>query len=130
MNSLIEEIYNGNESEQAVRSIKLGLCRAISEHGLTPKQAEEILSQKLAFDFGKLVVEGGKGVGVLSALLGALVGVGTAAARNKFEQTVDNNEDPEMRQTKSKIDAYTRMVKDLKSNQQLRETDTSQVGTV
>lgn len=128
MSKLIEEINKEDSSEQVARSIKFGLCRAMSEHGLTPKQAEDILSKNAG------VLDAVKDVGVAipltTAAIGGLLGVGTAEARHRFEQTLDNNDDPKMRQTKAKLEAYKRMIKDLKNNQVAQIEETSDIGSV
>jgi hypothetical protein len=129
MSTLIEEINKESESEQMARSIKLGLCRAMSEHGLKPKQAEEAL-KKLANPFLGALKNVGMAVPITTAALGAILGVGSAEARHQVEQTLENNDDPKMRQTKSKLEAYKRMIKDLKNNQAARLDDVSEIGSV
>jgi hypothetical protein len=129
MSNLIEEINKENESEQMARSIKLGLCRAMSEHGLKPKQAEEALN-KLANPFLGVLKNVGMAVPITTAALGAILGVGSAEARHQVEQTLENNDDSKMRQTKSKLEAYKRMIKDLKNNQAARLDDVSEIGSV
>jgi hypothetical protein len=129
MSTLIEEINKENESEQMARSIKLGLCRAMSEYGLNPKQAEEVLG-KIANPFLGALKQVGMAIPITTAALGAVLGIGSAEARHQFEQTLENNDDPKMRQTKAKLEAYKRMIKDLKSNQVAKLDDTSQIGSV
>lgn len=129
MNTLIEEINKEDESEQIARSIKLGLCRAMSEHGLKPKQAEEVLV-KIANPIIKALTGLGMAVPVLGLGLGGVLGVGSAQARHQFEQTLENNDDPKMRQSKAKLEAYKRMIKDLKNNQATKLDDTSEIGSV
>ena len=129
MSKLIEEINKEDSSEQVARSIKFGLCRAMSEHGLTPKQAEDILS-KNAFSWGAVARDVGFAIPITTAAIGGLLGVGTAEARHRFEQTLDNNDDPKMRQTKAKLEAYKRMIKDLKNNQVAQIEETSDIGSV
>lgn len=129
MSNLIEEINKEDESQQMARSIKLGLCRAMSEYGLKPKQAEKTLS-KIANPFLSAVKNVGMAVPLTTAALGAVLGVGSAEARHQVEQTLENNDDPKMRQTKAKLEAYKRMIKDLKNNQVARLDDTSDIGSV
>lgn len=129
MSTLIEEINKENESEQMARSIKLGLCRAMSEHGLKPKQAEEVLA-KIANPILGAVKTVGMGIPIAGLAMGGLLGIGSAEARHQFEQTLQNNDDPKIRQTKAKLEAYKRMIKDLKSNQVMRLDDTSEIGSV
>ncbi len=127
MNNLVEKLFEENESTQMARSIKLGLCRAMSEAGLTPKQADELISEKYANAFVDLGI---KTPAIISAILGGVIGVSSAEARHRIEQTINNEEDPEIRQTKSKINAYKRMITDLKNNQIMRNSDVSQTGSV
>lgn len=129
MNTLIEEINKENESEQMARSIKLGLCRAMSEHGLKPKQAEEALA-KIANPIVGALKTIGMGIPIAGLAIGGMLGVGSAEARHQFEQTLKNNDDPKMRQTKAKLEAYKRMIKDLKNNQVMKLDDTSEIGSV
>ena len=129
MSTLIEEINKENESEQMARSIKLGLCRAMSEHGRKPKQAEEVLA-KIANPILGAVKTVGMGIPIAGLAMGGLLGIGSAEARHQFEQTLQNNDDPKIRQTKAKLEAYKRMIKDLKSNQVMRLDDTSEIGSV
>ena len=129
MSTLIEEINKENESEQMARSIKLGLCRAMSEHGLKPKQAEDALA-KIANPLVGALKSLAMGIPITTAALGAMIGVGSAEARHQFEQTLENNDDPKMRQSKAKLEAYKRMIKDLKNNQVNRLEDTSEIGSV
>ena len=129
MSTLIEEINKENESEQMARSIKLGLCRAMSEHGLKPKQAEDALA-KIANPLGAAAKTLTMGVPIGLLAVGGLLGIGSAEARHKIEQTIENNDDPNMRQTKAKLEAYKRMIKDLKNNQVNRLEDTSEIGSV
>jgi hypothetical protein len=129
MSTLIKEINKENESEQMARSIKLGLCRAMSEHGLKPKQAEKVLA-KIANPLLGAVKTVGMGIPITGLAIGGLLGIGSAEARHQFEQTIKNNDDPKIRQTKAKLEAYKRMIKDLKSNQVMRLDDTSEIGSV
>ena len=129
MSTLIEEINKENESEQIARSIKLGLCRAMSEYGLKPKQAEDVLA-KVANPIVGALKSLGMAIPITTAALGAVIGVGSAEARHQFEQTLENNDDPKMRQSKAKLEAYKRMIKDLKNNQVNRLEDTSEIGSV
>jgi hypothetical protein len=129
MSTLIEEINKENESEQMARSIKLGLCRAMSEYGLRPKQAEDVLAKIANPLIGAAkTLTMGIPIGLFAA--GGLLGIGSAEARHQFEKTLENNDDPEMRQSKAKLEAYKRMIKDLKNNQVNRLEDTSEIGSV
>jgi hypothetical protein len=129
MSNLIKEINKEDESQQMARSIKLGMCRAMSEHGLTPKKAEEVLSKNASAILGGLK-QVGMAIPITAAALGAVLGIGSAEARHQFEQTLENKDDPKMRQTKAKLETYKRMIKDLKNNQVSEINDTSEIGSV
>ena len=115
MSKIAKHIVEEDSAEQTFRSVKLGMCHAMSEHGLSPKQAEEIL-EKLAFD----PVEFLKEYTLALSLGGAGLGIGTAAIRHRFKNTVNNAESPQMRITDAKINAYKKMIANLKEEEDIK----------
>ena len=107
-----------NEKQESIDSIKYGLCKAMSEYGISPAQFEEIISKK-AFkldDFNPFT----KVVSPAFTIAlggGALAGIGTAALRNKVEHMGNGTEDSDMRRSRMKIEMYKKMIADLKSDQ-------------
>jgi len=98
-------------TEEKIKSIKYGLCKAMSESGLSPSEAESILS-KSAFDYTQLMT-----TPVAFAIgAGALGGIGTAAARINIEHAIDNEEDSEVRKDKLRVKMYKKMIDDLKAD--------------
>ena len=92
MNKIAKHIIDEDNLQQSYKSIKLGVCKALSEFGLSPGDAENFL-QKLAFT--------GVNVDPVDLLKtytmymiggGAAAGLGTAWLRNKIEKTVDGTD--------------------------------------
>lgn len=125
MNKIAKHIVGEDADQQAFRSIKLGLCQAMSDFGLSPKEAEEIL-QKTA-GLGDLVkgwipspIDLLKNWTLMMGAGGVAAGIGTAALRRKIERTAQGAESPEMRITSEKIKAYKKMIENLKEEDDLR----------
>jgi hypothetical protein len=109
-----------NEMQESITSIKYGLCKAMSEYGISPSDFEEALS-KTAFLDG--LSKFNPFSGIISPAFtialggGALAGVGSAVLRKKVEDIGKGTEDSEMRKTRMKIDMYKKMINDLKTDQ-------------
>jgi len=106
-----------NDKQESIDSIKYGLCKAISENGLSPSQFEELLNKK-AFDLSKFNPLTGIVSPAFTIALGggALAGIGTAALRSKVEHMGTGTEDSEMRRSRMKIEMYKKMIADLKAD--------------
>lgn len=114
MNKISEHILKEDRLDQAFRSIKLGMCHAMSELGLSPEKAEEALSKIATWDdlLAKYVL-------VLGAT-GTAAGLGSAALRHRMEQTAARADSPEMRITDAKINAYKKMIANLKEDEKIK----------
>lgn len=117
MDKIAKHIAVEDPTEQAFRSIKFGLCHAMSEFGLTPKNAEELLEKVAKVDPVDLL----KSYTLLLGATGVAAGLGTAALRHKIEQTGSNAETPEMRASNAKITAYKKMIENLKEEDRLKK---------
>jgi len=120
----IQEVFtiiNMNTKEEEITSIKYGLCKAISECGLSPSSAENLLLQKSGSLAAILSgINGGSDLITKPVLIGMGVGgvggIASAILRRKVENIADNTEDSEMRKKRMQIDMYKKMVQDLKSD--------------
>lgn len=115
MNKIANHITSEDATEQTFRSIKFGLCKAMSEFGLSPKEAEEFLQKAAKID----PVEALKNWTLLLSAGGVAAGLGTAALRNKIESTAESSESPEMRLTNARIKAYKKMIENFKEENDL-----------
>lgn len=107
-----------NETQESIDSIKYGLCKAMSECGISPSQFDELLSKKALFNLKFNPVEDVLSPAFAVALGGgALAGIGTAALRHKVENMGEGTEDSDMRRSRMKIEMYKKMITDLKSDQ-------------
>ena len=107
------------ETQESIESIKYGLCKAMSEKGISPSQFEDIIKHAGVFDIIK-DLNPAKAIGPAFTIAlggGALAGIGTAALRHKIEHMGDGTEDSEMRRSRMKIEMYKKMISDLKSDQ-------------
>jgi hypothetical protein len=105
-----------NTAQEAITSIKYGLCQAMSEYGFSPQDVETLL-EKNAFDIKNLSPLGIMTPAFTLALGGgALAGVGTAALRHKADQIGQGTEDKEMKKSRMKVDMYKKMIADLQND--------------
>jgi len=106
-----------NEIQESTQSIKFGLCKAMSEFGLSPDETEQIL--KHAGLFGSFSPMDSVISPAFTVALGggALAGIGTAMLRSKVEHMGDKTEDESMRKDRMRIEMYKKMISDLKDDQ-------------
>lgn len=114
MNKLAEQIIEEDKNKQSYRSIKLGFCKSLSENGLSPKEAENLL-KKIAVD----PVELARQYTLILTGAGAAAGIGSAMLRRKVEKSINETETQDMRATKSKIDAYKKMIRNFRDEKNL-----------
>lgn len=128
---------NKKELTKRAEEIKHGLCLAMSKVGMYPSELEHSLSyinnaeklDKVGGIMGTIkdtvtapfsLVSGAKeqilGLMGLGLAIGAAGGVGTAVARHKLENIADSSEDEEMRKKRMRIEAYNKMINDLKTD--------------
>jgi hypothetical protein len=112
MNKIANHIIEEDFSEQTFRSLKLGFCHAMSEMGMSPKDSESLL-QKCA-DFNIDPVELIKQYSLLLTAGGAGLGYVTAKLRSKVDNIAKNTESPEMRISKAKVEAYKKMIANIR----------------
>ncbi len=124
----IVELNGPFTAKHAQEMTMLGFARALSEAGILPSEAQEMLKVALvkAVDpqkFATLSLNIGDLVGSVAdaaynypvAMMGggALLGAYTGYARHNAEQTIKGNENPKVLELKRKIDAYNSMTQDL-----------------
>jgi hypothetical protein len=113
MNKIAEHIIEEDNTLQSYRSVKFGVCKAFSELGLSPKNAEQLL-EKIANGIKIDPVELIKQYSLFLVGTGAAAGVGTAMLRRKMDKSIAGTDTQEIRNTKAKVDAYKKMIQDIK----------------
>jgi len=102
-----------NDIQESTRSIKFGLCKAMSEFGVSPSETEQLLKSG-AFSPMDSVINPAFTVALGG---GALAGIGTAMLRSKIENMGSKTEDEKMRKDRMRIEMYKKMISDLKDDQ-------------
>lgn len=125
MNKIAKHIIEEDRLEQAYKSIKLGFLKSMAENGLTLTETEEILSKTAEIDIPALIQK--YSLGLIG--LGAVGGVGTAIARTKLENIVNQTENQDMRQTAKKVQAYKKMLANYKDEDMI-DQEMSSAGSV
>ena len=119
MDKIAKQIIEEDSTVQCYKSIKLGFCKNLSERGLSPKEAEQILEKIAESGFKIDPVDIFKQYSLILAGGGAAAGIGTAMLRNKIEKSIQGTEDQKMRSTKSKIDTYKKMIQNFRDEKSL-----------
>jgi len=125
MEKIAKHIQAEDHNTQVLRSIKQGICNAMSEAGLGPKEAEEVL--KLAMDekLGLDLAEAAKNYTILLAAGGLGAGLLTAKLRLAMENAVNGADSPEIRANKHRIKAYNRILENYKNLEQFDKAESA-----
>jgi len=126
---------NTEHLHKRAEEIKHGLCVSMSYVGILPSELEAALNnttgeEKKAegvFSTVKSVVSSPAAMlsatkdHILSLMglglaVGAAGGIGTAVARHKLETIANSSEDSEMRKKRMRVEAYSKMVNELKTD--------------